>query len=132
MKNSVRVLRFCIVGSLNALITAFVIWLMMHKLKVDYIPSNILAYVLAQTNNFIWCKYWVFESENGEKFNIWEQMLFFGIVFGIAYVIQFSCLLLMVEALHCNKYVATFIGFCIYGVIQFLLNKKLTFKGNKK
>ncbi len=104
---------------------------MMHKLKISYIPSNIVAYVLAQTNNFIWCRYWVFESEEKNKFNLWEQILLFAIVFGIAYAVQFGCLLLMVEVFHWNKYVSTFIGFCIYGVIQFMINKKITFRDTK-
>ena len=85
MKDSVRILRFCVVGTLNALIAAFVIWLTMHRLKMDYIPSNILAYLLAQTNNFIWCKYWVFETEAIERFSILKQILLFSAVFGIAY-----------------------------------------------
>jgi len=48
VKESVRIFRFAVIGTLNALITAFVIWLMMDELSYDYIPANITAYVVAQ------------------------------------------------------------------------------------
>ena len=32
MKESVRIIRFAIIGTLNALIAAFVVWLLMHIL----------------------------------------------------------------------------------------------------
>ena len=58
MKESVRIVRFAIVGTLNAIITALVVWLLMHVEGEDYLTANIAAYVIAQIHNFIWCKYW--------------------------------------------------------------------------
>lgn len=100
----------------------------MHHLQVDYIPSNIVAYLLAQTNNFLWCKYWVFRSDEIDKFNIWEQVLFFAIAFGIAYTIQFVLLLIMVEVLDLNEYLATCLGFVFYGMLLYTINNKFTFR----
>ena len=60
MKESVRIVRFAIVGTLNAIITALVVWLLMHVEGEDYLTANIAAYVIAQIHNFIWCKYWIF------------------------------------------------------------------------
>ena len=106
MKESVRIFRFAVIGTLNALITAFVIWLMMDELSYDYIPANITAYVVAQIHNFIWSKYWIFPIEN-KKNNIWKQMLFFCSAFGLAY---------------------SALGLFIYGTVNFIVNKKLTFR----
>ncbi|WP_196368623.1 GtrA family protein, partial [Bacteroides fragilis] len=64
MKESVRIFRFAVIGTLNALITAFVIWLMMDELSYDCIPANITAYIVAQIHNFIWSKCWIFPIEN--------------------------------------------------------------------
>ena len=47
-KNMVRVMRFILVGTLNALITVLIVWLMMDKLGCNYIATNITAYVIAQ------------------------------------------------------------------------------------
>ena len=45
MKESVRILRFAIVGSSNALITALVIWILMDILDCNYLWSNMAGYV---------------------------------------------------------------------------------------
>ena len=127
MKESVRIFRFAVIGTLNALITAFVIWLMMDELSYDYIPANITAYIVAQIHNFIWSKYWIFPIEN-KKNNIWKQILFFCSAFGLAYSAQFLFLVTLVECGYVNEYLAQFLGLFIYGTVNFIVNKKLTFR----
>ena len=127
MKESVRIFRFAVIGTLNALITAFVIWLMMDELSYDYIPAKITAYIVAQIHNFIWSKYWIFPIEN-KKNNIWKQMLFFCSAFGLAYSAQFLFLVTLVECGDVNEYLAQFLGLFIYGTVNFIVNKKLTFR----
>ena len=127
MKESVRIFRFAVIGTLIALITAFVIWLMMDELSYDYIPANITAYIVAQIHNFIWSKYWIFPIEN-KKNNIWKQMLFFCSAFGLAYSAQFLFLVTLVECGDVNEYLAQFLGLFIYGTVNFIVNKKLTFR----
>ena len=127
MKESVRIFRFAVIGTLNALITAFVIWLMMDELSYDSIPANITAYIVAQIHNFIWSKYWIFPIEN-KKNNIWKQMLFFCSAFGLAYSAQFLFLVTLVECGDVNEYLAQFLGLFIYGTVNFIVNKKLTFR----
>ena len=127
MKESVRIFRFAVIGTLNALITAFVIWLMMDELSYDYIPANITAYIVAQIHNFIWSKYWIFPIEN-KKNNIWKQMLFFCSAFGLAYSAQFLIFVTLVECGDVNEYLAQFLGLFIYGTVNFIVNKKLTFR----
>ena len=106
MKERVRILRFTIIGTLNALIAAFVVWLMMHIRKEDYMLANVTAYVVSQIHNFIWCKYWIFPLDKENKKNtVWHQML-----------------------LHCNEYLAQFLGLFIYGAVNFSCNKFLTFR----
>ena len=55
MKETTRIFRFVVIGTLNALITAATIGLAMGVLGIHYLASNVAAYVLAQTNNFLWC-----------------------------------------------------------------------------
>ena len=127
MKESVRIFRFTVIGTLNALIMAFVIWLMMDECSYDYIPANITAYIVAQINNFIWSKYWVFPSET-KKNNIWKQVLFFSSAFGLAYSTQFLFLITLVEVGNVNEYLAQFLGLFIYGAVNFIINRKVTFR----
>ena len=66
MKESVRILRFAIVGTSNALIAAIVIWLLMDVLDCNYLWSNVAGYVASLVNNFVCSKYWVFSARQGK------------------------------------------------------------------
>lgn len=125
MKESVRVVRFIIIGSLNALITALVIWSLMDILKCNYLWSNVAGYVAALVNNFFWSKYWIFSSGAGR---FWREVPLFLIAFACAYGTQFLSLLLMVEGLGWNEYLAQFLGLFVYGAVNFIMNRRLTFR----
>lgn len=126
VKETTRIIRFAVIGTLNALITAATIGIMMGVLGIHYLASNVMAYVLAQTHNFIWCKYWIFPTD--KKSNTWRQVLLFLIAFGMAYVAQFLFLIVLVELWDCNEYLAQFLGLFIYGTVNFLMNKRVTFR----
>ena len=129
MRESRRIFRFAVIGTLNALIIAAVIWLMMDELDIDYMLSNITAYVIAQTHNFIWCKHWIFPLDDKEKkSNTWRQVLLFSIAFGMAYLAQFLFLVVLVEALNCDESLAQFRGLFIYGGVNFIMNRRITFR----
>ena len=114
---------------MNALIMALVVWLMMREMSFegDYMVANVTAYIIAQINNFNWCKYWIFPVEK-RKNNVWKQILFFCSAFGVAYTAQFLFLILLVEGLDVNEYLAQFLGLFIYGAANFIANKKITFQ----
>ena len=126
MKETTRIIRFAVIGTLNALITAATIGIMMGVLGIHYLASNVTAYVLAQTHNFIWCKYWIFPTD--KKSNTWRQVLLFLIAFGMAYVAQFLFLIVLVELWDCNEYLAQFLGLFSYGTVNFLMDKRVTFR----
>ena len=52
----------------------------------------------------------------------------FSIAFGMAYGAQFLFLIGLVEGLDCNEYLAQFLGLFIYGSVNFLMNKRVTFR----
>ena len=131
MKESVRIFRFIVIGTMNALIMALVVWLMMREMSFegDYMVANVTAYVIAQIHNFIWCKHWIFPLDDKEKkSNTWRQVLLFSIAFGMAYLAQFLFLVVLVEALNCDEYLAQFLGLFIYGGVNFIMNRKITFR----
>lgn len=129
MKESVRIFRFAIIGMLNALITAIVIWAMMQAMtfEYDYLVANIVGYVIAQTHNFIWSKYWIFPTKD-KKNSLWKQLLFFCTAFGLAYSTQVLFLIVLVECADVNEYLAQFLGLFVYGAVNFIVNRKITFR----
>ena len=125
MKERTRIIRFATVGTMNAVIAAVTVWVMMDILSINYLISNITAYTLAQIHNFVWCKYWIFPCK--KKSNTWQQVLLFSIAFGTAYAAQFLFLVTLVELLECNEYFSQFCGLFIYGSVNFLINRRVTF-----
>ena len=45
-----------------------------------------------------------------------------------AYCAQFIFLIGLVEGLNCDEYLAQFLGLFVYGGVNFLMNKNVTFK----
>ena len=129
MKESVRVVRFIIIGSLNALITALVIWVLMDILACNYLWSNVAGYVAALINNFFWSKYWIFSSGEG---SFRREVPLFLVAFACAYGTQFLSLLMMVEGLGWNEYLAQFLGLFVYGAVNFVMNRRLTFRSESR
>lgn len=122
-------MRFAIIGTLNYLITMLVIWIIIKhfSFKGDYIAANIIAYAIAQTHNFVWSKYWIFPSSNPQN-TLWQQVALFCTAFGIAYGIQLLFVVLMVEVAGFNTFAAQFIGIVIYAMVNFMANKRITFR----
>ena len=128
VKESTRIIRFIIIGMLNALIITTVILVMMMGLGIDYKWANVAGYVLALINTFFWNKYWVFTSLEG---SYWREVPLFLIAFGCAYGLQFFALILMVEVLHINEYLAHALGSIVYGTVNYIMNGKVTFRQKK-
>lgn len=124
-KEIIRIFKFCVVGCINTLVTAVVIYAMMVILNYNYIISNVVGYIAGLINSFIWNKLWVFQAR---QTNIWKEMVFFILAFIVAYGVQFAFLLFMVEKLQINEYLTQFLGLFLYGGINFILNRILTFK----
>lgn len=122
--NTRQVIRFILVGTLNALITALVVWLLMDEMGCNYLWSNSCGYIAALINNFFWSKYWVFAGGRGAFL---RQVVWFLLAFIFAYGAQFLALLAMVEGAGWNEYVSQFLGLFIYGAVNFVMNKKVTF-----
>lgn len=128
-KEIIKIIKFGIVGCINTLVTAIVIFVMMKIFSCDYKISNVWGYIIGVINSFVWNKLWVFQSR---KTNVWKEMFLFGIAFLVAYGAQFSFLLVCVEHWDMNEYLATFLGLFIYGGINFVMNRVLTFTSVEK
>ena len=128
MKASVRLVRFATIGTLNYLITMLVIWIVMSyfSFKGKYIVANIMAYLIAQTHNFIWSKYGFSFQQSPKQSLATNNALLYR--FGIAYGIQLLFVILMIEAIGIKEFTAQFIGIIIYGAVNFMVNNRITFR----
>ena len=89
-------LRFCIVGSLNAIIDFgilnLLLWLFATKSTWKTLEYNSVAVLLASTNSFFWNKYWTFQRRNPISFQ--EVYRFCAIAGGTTFMNDMLLLLL--------------------------------------
>lgn len=123
-RNGKQIFRFVVAGTLNAVIIAAVVWFLMDELGCNYLWSNVAGYSAALINNFFWSKYWVFSA--GKGFYA-RQAILFLLAFACAYGAQVLVLLAMVEGAGWDEFISQFPSLFIYGAVNFLMNKKITF-----
>ncbi|MDL2282775.1 GtrA family protein [Parabacteroides sp. OttesenSCG-928-G06] len=124
METIKQAIKYGIVGVSNTLITAVVIWVMMKMFGMSDGISNITGYVAGVLNSFILNKQWTFQSSQG-----WlTSALRFGAVFGVCYLLQFALLMYLNRTLTIDSYYNQLIAMAFYTVINFIMNKYITFK----
>lgn len=126
--NNRRLIRFIIVGFSNFIIISLTVWIMMSLLRQELYESNVCAYTLAICNSFYWNKRWVFQSKGG---NVKREITLFLTAFGCAYLLQVLFVFIMCELLNLNEYLAQFLGLFVFGAVNFLMNKFVTFQPRK-
>ena len=87
-----------------------------------------MGYFISQINNFIWGKYWVYVSEESKKQSLWSQIFKFTISCIVAYIAQFVFIYVLIDLFSMNEYWAQFLGVFVYGVVNFIFNRYVTFK----
>ncbi|MDR2791959.1 MAG: GtrA family protein [Tannerellaceae bacterium] len=119
-----QALKYGVVGAGNTLLTAAVIWVMMHWCGTGDVTSNFTGYVAGLLNSFFWNRRWTFRSNTG-----WfAGGLRFLIAFLICYLLQLGVLLLLRRHMAFSPYSNQLIAMGVYTAVNFVLNKYFTFK----
>lgn len=120
-----RLFRFCVIGFSNFLIITVTVFVMMSGFSIDSRVTNICAYTLANISSFYWNKRWVFKSKGG---NVWQEIFWFLVAYLCAVGLQFAFFAMLISWLDVNEYLAQFLGMFVFGAVNFLMNKFVTFK----
>jgi len=120
-----QAIKYGVVGVMNTLITAIVIWLLTKKFFVADELANAIGFIAGVVNSFVWNKKWTFNSIRGW----WSSAVRFGGVFAICYVLQLSLFIyLKWQFPTVDPYYFQLTGMAFYTVINFVINKFYTFK----
>ncbi len=133
-----QVVKYGLVGILNTLLTAAIIWILLYILSDGSSkerPSafimfivNAIGYLVGMINSFILNRNWTFESKSSWK----GSLLRFMITFGICYCLQLGVVLWLNSVIvFTSAYICQLIGIVIYSVCNFLLNKYYTFNKSR-
>jgi len=58
-----RYMKFALIGGIGAVINLAVLWISVEIFFAHYLWAAVLAFVVADTNNFIWNRWWTFRSK---------------------------------------------------------------------
>jgi putative flippase GtrA len=60
----IKIIKFCIVGGINTLITLTLFYTLNKILGVNYIFSTVIGYLIGMVNSYILNKKWTFHDDN--------------------------------------------------------------------
>lgn len=121
---TIRFLKFCIVGGINTLVT-YLTYVLLRYLEIIPEICNAAGYVTGVINSFAWNKIWVFKTK---KTNVRKEAVSFLVVFAICYSLQFVLFNFLIHYSNCNEYLAQLIGMVLYTVLNYILNRLFSFK----
>lgn len=123
-KEKQQVVRFCIVGILNAIITYISLFLL-DMAGVKLLWANFVGYFIVLIHSFIWSRAWIFKKSNRRLIN---EFLLFTSTFLIAFALQFTTFSLLAKVAGINEYLANLAALIVFGFTNFVVNKKVTFR----
>lgn len=119
-----KFLKFCVVGFSGMVVDFGVTWLCKEKFKWNKYVSNSLGFVLAATNNYIWNRWWTFQSDNA---NIPIEYGKFLVISVIGLGLNNLVVYLLHEKQKLNFYFAKLIAIGVVTIWNFVMNYRFTF-----
>ena len=120
----IKLIRFSIVGVGNTLVN-WSIFIILNAFGVYYIISNIIAYIIATINSYIWNSLWVFKY--GQGLNINTSVKFF-ILNLVGLTVNTTIMYILVDILNFNKFIALVIASIFVVIMNYTINKLWVFK----
>ena len=119
-----KFLKFCIVGFSGMVVDFGFTWLCKEKFKWNKYVSNSIGFVLAATNNYIWNRWWTFQSDNANIPIEYGKFLLISVIgLGLNNLVVY----LLHEKLKLNFYFAKLIAVGVVTVWNFVMNYRFTF-----
>ena len=122
-----KFIRFSIVGVGNTLIN-WTIFFILNACGVYYVIANIIAWIIATLNSYVWNSLWVFKYKKGLQIN--TSVKFFALNLA-GMTVNTTILYLMVDKLGFSKLVGLIIASVIVVIMNYTVNKLWVFREKK-
>jgi putative flippase GtrA len=123
--NWLQLVRFSLVGCVGFVVNLAVYALLVHGLGVEYLAANVIAWLVAVTNNFVLNRHWTFDARHGRAH---QQAIRFLTVSLTAEAVSLLLLTLFVEVAHLDKVVAQALAVGCATPLNFIGNKLWSFR----
>jgi len=123
---AIKFVRFSISGGIATLVDMGLLYVLVEKFQVWYLAAAVPSFLVGSFVHFLICNLWVFAGETGEKLG--KRYLKFTSIHIFSMLINLAVLYALVEY-GGFYYLGAKLAAVLAGVvINFLLNKKFTFK----
>jgi putative flippase GtrA len=123
--------KFGIVGFSNTVI-AYAIYSALVYVNIHYIAANVAAFIVSVLNSFFWNSKYVFKrlpDDDRRKSGVWGALLKSYVSYAFTGLALSNIMLyVFVDLLRVSAYIAPLISLAITVPLNFILNKKWTFK----
>ena len=120
-------LKYGIVGIFGLVVDMGIFYLLHEVLGVNYIVSNIISSSLAVIHNFLMNSFFTFKVK--DKFL--RRFVSFYLIALVGMALSSGFLVVMIDGLKMDSMLAKMVSVLVVAVIQYFLNKRLTF-GKKR
>lgn len=120
----IRLMKFCIVGGINTLITLLVFYLLNKILGINYLVSSVIGYIGGMCNSYILNKRWTFHDKD-EKVAL--QFIKFIIVNSISLGINLLIMYISVDILHLDSMLSQVLATGFSTISNYVGSKLLVF-----
>ena len=127
LRNNQQLVKYGIIGCLCVGIDFFTYWLLLQIIKVPYLYANIISVHCGIFTSFFLNRHFTFKVKNKTLL----RFISFYIIGIIGLAISSGLLILFVEKIELNELVSKAITVIIVALIQFLLNKYISFRDGK-
>ena len=129
MKNNNELIKFLMIGVLNTIIGASIMFAAYNLMGLNYWVSTSLNYIIAGTFSFFANKKFTFKSE-GKTF---QKIILFIITLIFCYFIAFYLskkimIFINIDNIKLKENVSMVLGMIIYTALNFILQKKIVFR----
>jgi putative flippase GtrA len=118
-----QIFRFLAIGLMNTCIGLGVIYACKYFAQIGDVPANMIGYIVAVTNSFFWNRRWTFSHAG----NILSAARRFIGLFCVAYLTNLATVMILIEMLHMNNYLAHAIATIPYTVMFYLGSRFFVF-----
>ena len=121
-----EIILYLIFGVLTTLINIVIFFLFSDIFKINYLFSNVVAWIISVTFAFITNKLYVFEVKNNE--NTIKEAVSFVTFRLVSLAIDMLLMFIMIDIMKVNKMISKVIVNALVVIINYVTSKLFTFK----
>lgn len=121
----IKLIKFCIVGAANTIITLFFFYLFNKVLLLNYLLSTIVSYSIGMLNSYVLNKKWTFYDKDKK---ILIQLIKFIAANGISLAVNLIVMHLLVSKLYIDAFISQVFATGFSTVSNYIGSKLIVFR----